>query len=184
MVKPDLFLPEVFRNSFHVVYRIALFYTQDPYLAEDAVQETFIKAYKQIHTLKDHTKARAWLSVIAKRSSIDLIRREQSSRWISIEEINDENIRSTTPTLEEEVEMHWIYQQTLSGIEKLKPEFQQIIRLKMIMELKDEEIARILNLRLGTVRSRLYHAKCKLRVILGNLIVSFSWICFWSENAL
>jgi len=53
--------------------------TNDHYLAQDVVQETFAKAFNQLHRLKDPEKTGAWLGTIATTTAIDIIRKR--NRW-------------------------------------------------------------------------------------------------------
>ncbi len=67
------------------VYHAAQKVLRDPQLAEDAAQETFIKAYRNLDKLEDVSKAGAWLATIASRTAIDMLRKEGKRKFISIE---------------------------------------------------------------------------------------------------
>ena len=153
---------EMFRDH---VYQAAYFMTQDRYLAQDVLQETFIRAFEKIHTLKDKRKAGAWLAAIATNVAIDLLRNRKKWNGIPVEyEIleNAINLHETANAVESEVEKRLIKAYLNKRLEALKPEFQQLILLKYVHGLKDEEIATMLEIKVGTVKSRIHRAKAIL----------------------
>lgn len=75
---------EAFRQLLHrhgkFVHSVAYRILKDKARAEDVMQETLLKAYETIGTLKDPKRLRAWLTTIAHRKSIDLVRADKRSR--------------------------------------------------------------------------------------------------------
>ncbi|WP_371933393.1 RNA polymerase sigma factor [Halobacillus litoralis] len=65
---------EMYEQYYHRVYYTALKVTKNPCSAEDILQETFIKAYDKLEGIREEGKVGAWLSTIAHRKAIDLLR--------------------------------------------------------------------------------------------------------------
>ncbi|WP_186580114.1 RNA polymerase sigma factor [Aquibacillus kalidii] len=156
----------IYEMFYNRVYRDAYFMTKDPYLAQDILQDTFIKAYSQIHNLKDKDKIGAWLSTIATRTAIDHIRKQNIWNGIPKGDLLEEEkyiVKEISSTVEENVESHFVQEAVIEKILELKSEYREVILLKYIHELKEKDIAKWLNLKDGTVKSRLHRAKKELR---------------------
>src|SRR4051795_4092130 len=76
---------ELYRLFYKRLFYIGYSITRDLHIAEDVVQETFIKAMKKIETIEEESKIGAWLSVIATRTAIDFVRRERNKKPILME---------------------------------------------------------------------------------------------------
>jgi RNA polymerase sigma factor (sigma-70 family) len=148
------------KRLFHISYSI----TRDSYLAEDAVQETFIKALNKAHTILDKEKLGAWLNVTAARTAIDFVRRERkkSCQPMEIEAIDAlGNVKSEA--VESMVEAQQMEAQINRAINTLGDGYRDILHLKASKGLKEKEIAEMLNLKPCTVKTRLYRARKRLR---------------------
>ncbi|ENH98010.1 putative DNA-directed RNA polymerase [Gracilibacillus halophilus YIM-C55.5] len=148
------------------VYRDVYFITRDTYLAQDALQETFVKAYKHMDRIEDKERIGAWLSTIATRTAIDILRKRKSKTEVKIDQSN-ENLIDYNPEevaqLETIVEQRLIKEDLLEIINELKPEYREIILLKYIHEWSVHEIANFLDVKMGTVKTRLYRARKVLK---------------------
>ena len=147
------------------VFETAYFVTLDEHLAQDVVQETFLKAFRNIDKLKDGTKMGAWLAVIATRTALDLLKKTRNI-VITEESFIDEEIskNSHTPSVENVVEEKYIKNLLRQQVQELIPEHRQVVVLKYEYDLNYEEIAKELGISTGTVKSRLYRAKQKLKL--------------------
>jgi RNA polymerase sigma factor (sigma-70 family) len=164
---------EAFRVLFDMfydrVYRTAYYITKDRFLAQDVLQETFLKAFRNIEDVTDGSKLGAWLTVIATNTAIDSMRKR--SRWngiptddvILLNKLNRDNVANSVET---QVDIRIEKEQIMLEMKKLTPENRQILLLKYEQELKDEEIAVLLGLNVGTIKSRVHRAKNYLRKIL------------------
>ncbi|MFT0139771.1 RNA polymerase sigma factor [Alcanivoracaceae bacterium MT1] len=157
----------IFNKYYERIYSTAFFITNDPHLSQDITQDTFIKAFKNMSSLKDEQKLGAWLGTIATTTSIDYIRK--SRKWNDIvaegsyiEQELHKKLKTNSP-VEKLVELKFIKETMFKAIDNLKPEHKQILLLKYEYDLKDHEIAEQLNLNIGTVKSRLYRAKEQLK---------------------
>jgi RNA polymerase sigma-70 factor (ECF subfamily) len=123
--------------------------------AEDLLQDTFVRALKRIDRLQTSVSPRAYLFGIARHVCIDALRRLRA-----LEEL-PANAPAMTQTTDERLEP---MRQAISAL----PEKQRDpLLLKLQQELSYEEIAEVLAIPVGTVRSRLHHAVLHLRQTLN-----------------
>ncbi|GAB2697533.1 RNA polymerase sigma factor [Paenibacillus thermoaerophilus] len=153
----------IYEMFFHQVYKTAFYMTKDQEMAKDIAQETFLKAFKNLDTMDDMDKMGAWLGKIATNTAIDMYRR---NRKIIPVEVNDEIFRShaeSAPSVEDGVEAGWLNGVLWAEIGKLDAQTNAILILKFIHNCKDEEISKAVGISVGTLKSRIYRAKQKLR---------------------
>ena len=151
---------------YHHVYKTAYFIIKDPHMAQDILQEAFIKIFKNLDKLHDESKMKAWISQITTRTAIDFIRKENRWNGMPIEDVNhyeNGNISELASTVEKEVERSITIEQIQQQMLKLTPSYRTVLYLKYIQDLKDQEIADYLQIKVGTVKSRLHRAKRQLK---------------------
>jgi RNA polymerase sigma factor (sigma-70 family) len=143
---------------------IAFSVTRDKFLAEDVVQETFIKAFKRMGTVEDLDKIGSWLSSIATRTAIDFLRAEkrkncQLAEQSVLESVQDQKASNT----EEKVIFKLLKEDISHSLRALSKEYQIVLTLKLQHGLKETEIARLLKLKSSTVKTRIYRARKQLK---------------------
>lgn len=150
---------ELFEMYNQKVYNTAYAIIHDPHLAQDIVQETFIKIFQQLDHLKEIEKKDSWIKTIAYRTAIDCLRKKK--KWESfitneeyIDTIGQESLINASP-VEDLIENKMMVNIIREIILKLPQDDQQILILKYFDKLKDEEIASTLDIPLGTVKSKL-----------------------------
>lgn len=159
------------KEEFHVIVSIhsaALFKTAygitgDYSLAEDVVQDVFVRAWKKFNTFRPGTSLRNWLTRILVNRVIDLIRRKQLP---TIELSESTSLTSPTNGPEESLLSLEDHQQLDSAISKLSTEQRVVVVLRFYEQLTVKEIASATGWRDGTVKSRLSRAMAMLRDIL------------------
>src|SRR5699024_218700 len=148
----------LFEMFYGRVYRTAYMIVKDHHLAQDVVQETFAKAFNQLHRLKDPEKTGAWLGTIATTTAIDMIRKR--NRWIDVvtEDVYVEWELSShrSNSVEAEVERAFLIKSIRSHIFMLNENHKQVMILKYIHDMTDAEIAEELGIKIGTVKSRIF----------------------------
>ena len=135
-----------------------LFSDQD---CADAIQETIVKAFSKIDTLKNDKYARTWLIRILINECYNLGRK--SSKFISFEDLEDR--------LEMESEKSKDYSELYAAVNSLKEELRLPVILYYIEDFSVREIAQILEISEGAVQKRLARARGKLRQELQEVLV-------------
>ena len=138
------------------LYRYGYWLCHDPSVAEDLVQETFLRAWRSLESLKDQNAAKSWLITILRRENA---RRFERKRFdlVDIEEHQVEDHISIAT--EQEIENHLLRRQ----INKLEPEYREPLLLQVIGGFSGDEIANILELNRNTVMTRLFRARNQLK---------------------
>src|SRR5687768_5182591 len=137
--------------------------------ADDLVQETYLKAYRFIDKYDEGTNAKAWLFKILKNAYINEYRkRVKQPTKVDYEEIvayhdTDDDSLSGYSDLREEIFLHMMGDEVTSAIDSLPIDFRTVILLCDIEGFTYEEIASIIDVPIGTVRSRLFRARNLLK---------------------
>ncbi len=157
------------------MYNFALKLTTDPDDANDLLQDTFLKAFKYIDSYEEGTNAKAWLFRILKNNFINDYRKKVRNPIISELE-TFENLQPTdSDEFEPDINQNFKTEtlQDLMGdevtlaLQSLATDFRIIIILSDLEDFTYEEIGKILNIPIGTVRSRLHRAReiLKLKLV-------------------
>ncbi|WP_058305917.1 RNA polymerase sigma factor [Gracilibacillus massiliensis] len=143
------------------VYRDVYFITKDTHLAQDALQETFVKAYKHMHNLEDKGRMGAWLSTIATRTAIDILRKRKGSNEFLTDDITvqERHAQVKDPDVSFLVESKFVKEEIIEVLHEMKVEYREVLLLRYIHELSIKEIAVNLDLTEGTVKTRLHRAR-------------------------
>jgi RNA polymerase sigma factor (sigma-70 family) len=138
--------------------------TKDWHLAEDVVQEAFIKAFRKIDTIEDGNKLGAWLSSITTRTAIDFIRRERKRKGLPFEaEMLEILGKQMDQNVEVEVETAILQEQVQCAIQGLNEQYRDVLTLKVNQSLNEQEIASVLGLNLNTVKVRIHRGRKQLK---------------------
>lgn len=143
--------------------------------SKDICQKTFIRAYKSLKKLKDHTKFKTWLYQIAVNLCRDELRRKKQHNMVSIEKLQEdceegailpENLISkgcNSPDFQRNQEE--IRSLLNEAFKKIPEEQRVVIIMKEYQGLKFSEIAEILNQSTNTIKSRMYYGLAALRKV-------------------
>ncbi|SHF12049.1 MULTISPECIES: sigma-70 family RNA polymerase sigma factor [Thermoanaerobacter] len=145
------------------IYNVILKIVFDKEEALDLTQETLLKAYLNIKKFKGNSSFRTWLYRIAINCAIDYLRKRnvERSNFRKIEEFENEVKDFETP--EEVVDKKLTAEIVMKEINKLPLDYKVVLILRDIEGLNYEEISKIMNLNLGTVKSRLWRARNLLK---------------------
>lgn len=158
------FMPHI-RSMYNFGYRLTL--DQDD--AKDLVQDTYLKAYRFIESFQRGTNAKAWLFRILKNSFINEYRKKSKEpSKVDYQEVetyyNSEDVdRQITPDLRVESLKDMIGDEISNALNSLDVDFKTVIILSDLEGFKYEEMAKILDIPIGTVRSRLHRARNLLK---------------------
>jgi RNA polymerase sigma-70 factor (ECF subfamily) len=145
--------------------------------AEDLLQETFAKAYRYWGSFEQGTNVKAWLSKILKNTAINRgIKEAKHAKVGDLDELKDYQVgetgRSVTTranlSAEAEALANLASNDVQDAVENLKPEFQAVVQMAIVDGYSYQEIADILDIKIGTVMSRLHRGKKYLREALYN----------------
>jgi RNA polymerase sigma-70 factor (ECF subfamily) len=134
--------------------------------AEDAAQETFLRAYAQLKTFHADQKFATWLLSIAAHHCIDRLRRRKFL-WLSLEDdALDESLASDAPEPGDEALRHESAQEIAASLERLSPAYRLVVVLKYWHDQSVEEIAQTTGDSAGAVKVKLHRARQALARIL------------------
>ena len=135
--------------------------------AEDLVQETFLRVYKNKHYYKEIAKFSTWVYTIAGNLAKTELRRRKRRKIFSVSNfVNEErdfDIPDTDNDPESAVDGSLKDDIIQKAIEKLPAKFKEVILLRDVQGFAYEEISQILNIPLGTVKSRVNRGRLKLQ---------------------
>ena len=161
------------------LYRVALRLTGNAAEADDLVQETMLKAYRAWEQYQKGTNAKGWLLTILRHAFINEYRRrtrhpetvdlDAIEPFSVFEELQDEDPQGTffDRIVDDEV---------LRAIDQLPEQFRETVVLSDVEGLSYEEIARVLDVPVGTVKSRLFRARRLLQQQLYDYAVGMGYI--------
>ncbi len=163
------------RPIFSLIYRMI----GDRELAEDLAQESFVKAFNNLDTYNPSYRFSSWLFKIANNHAIDHLRRARlstvsihgSPHAANVE--REEETRIVLPSHDESPEQEVLALELGGEIEqaiaRLRPEYRTAIILRHIESRPYEEIAEIMDVPIGTVKTFLHRARAELRQALAHL---------------
>jgi len=152
------------------LYRTAKFLARDSSEAEDLVQESYLEAWKSFHRFQPGTNLRAWLFTILFHRIHHFRRRQvKAVRMEHFENAADADNLMAPPIVPEEIRDEDI----LLALEKLPPEFREVVVLADVQEFSYKETAEALVIPLGTVMSRLSRGRKLLRRELAEVARSY-----------
>lgn len=157
-------LESLYKEHFPRVYRTAFFVTGDHQMAEDVAQEAFLKAFANLHKLQERQKFGSWISVIASNHAVDLLRKNKKVFFTDNMETYSGADHADNPT--ECWDKKENIQEVRDALALLEPEEREIIVLKYFNELSIKEIAALVEAPSGTIKSRLFRAREKVRLLL------------------
>ena len=143
--------------------------------AEDIAQEAFVRAYVNIHTYDQKRKFSTWLYRIATNLCIDRIRKKKPDYFLDATVPGTDGlnmysqIAASGDLPEEEVERMETQDRVQYEISRLPDKYRTVIILRYMEELPLQEISDILELPLGTVKTRVHRGREALRKQMGNM---------------
>jgi len=171
---------QLFWRYHEKVYTFAWHFLQSRELAEDVTQDTFIKAWESLHSLKSNDAFQAWLHQIARRLCLDTLRKRAWETSVSEfnvpadQQISEDGegevepflagVESTDSLDPEEVVIENERKRAVhEAIAQLSPPLREVVVLHYLEGLSVDEVAKVLSVPIGTVLSRLARARKALR---------------------
>lgn len=155
-------MPDLYREYSRPVFAVAFRALNDTGLAEEAVQQTFLNAWRAAGTFDPGRALAPWLFTITRRVAIDLFRRERRHRS---EELGEADVAVLPHTVDD----MWAVWEVRRAIELVPVPERQVLALTHFEGLTHEETAVKLGIPLGTVKSRSHRAYRRLADMLSHL---------------
>jgi len=130
-------------------------------LADDVAQDAFLAAYRRIGSFRGQSSIRTWLLAIARNIALNY-RRSAFMRRVVLMDRPEERIRNAGPSAEQEAMKRSQSEELWRAVMALPVKFREVLLLETRYEMSLAEIATVLDLPLGTVKSRLARARRKL----------------------
>ncbi len=151
------------------LYKRILSITRNHEDAEDALQDTFLRAFLAFGSFRGRSHVSTWLTRIAINSALLVIRRRGRARAeVSLTPcrsgagFQEFDVRDSAPTPEENCDMKQRFDRMFRAIGQLDPASRHAIGIRIAQECSMEELARILDISVGAVKTRLHRARKKL----------------------
>ena len=142
------------------LFRYAYWLCGDSALAQDLAQETFLRAWRSLDTLRDTNAAKAWLITILRREHARLYERKQlDTTDIGELELDDRDILGPEQIGEDAI--------VRAAMLKLEVKYREPLLMQVLGGFSCEEIARELNISSAAVMTQLFRARQKLKTLLG-----------------
>ena len=161
------------KNVYNLCYRMA----GNPDDAMDLSQETFLRAWRCLDQYQFASAFSTWLYRLCSNIRIDFLRRRRRQQTVPLtfEDADGEEqtyaVPDAQPLPEEQVELKLTRETLAAAMAQLLPEHRAVLQLRVVNEMSYEQIADVLDIQIGTVKSRLSRARNQLKKILerGNL---------------
>jgi RNA polymerase sigma-70 factor (ECF subfamily) len=146
----------------------------DSFYSEDIVQETFVRVYRNKHRYHQVAKFSTWIYTIASNLAKTELRRRKVRNFFSISskgsDEKDYDLADTSTDVEKDVDGAIRTEMILKEIDKLPYHFREAVLLRDVQDLSYEEISQILDVPLGTVKSRVNRGRSRLQKKLNFLV--------------
>jgi RNA polymerase sigma factor (sigma-70 family) len=161
---------ELFAPHMDAAYNLARWLTGNESAAHDVVQESAYRAFKFLHRFSDGN-AKAWFLTIVRNESYNWLKASAGNRWVAIgDELSEDDLALSHSQTPELYAMHAedaaLVQQALRT---LPPAYREVIVLKELEDMPYKDIAKVVDIPLGTVMSRLARARTLLKLELLKL---------------
>lgn len=161
------------KSVYNLCYRMA----GNPDDAMDLSQETFLRAWRCLDQYQFASAFSTWLYRLCSNICIDFLRRRRRQQTVPLtfEDADGEEqtyaVPDVQPLPEEQVELKLTRETLAAAMAQLLPEHRAVLQLRVVNEMSYEQIADVLDIQIGTVKSRLSRARNQLKKILerGNL---------------
>jgi len=149
------------------VYRLAYRLTGNAHDAEDLTQEVFVRVFRSLHTYTPGT-FEGWLHRITTNLFLDSARRKSRIRFDALPDDADNRLPSPVATPDAAYLNQTFDADIEAALASLSPDFRAAVVLCDVEGLSYEEIADVLDLKMGTVRSRIHRGRAMLRSALAH----------------
>jgi RNA polymerase sigma-70 factor (ECF subfamily) len=157
-------LAELYDRYGRVAYGLAMRMLRDPGLAEDAVQEAFLAAWRSApRFVPERSKASTWLLTLVHRRAVDLVRREERRRADAL----GEQVEAAGGATDEAVWLRYERERVQGALKQLPDQQREALELAYYGGFTQSELADRLGQPVGTIKSRMFTGLSRLRDLLA-----------------
>lgn len=170
---------EIVRRFQDKAFRLAFGLTRNESDAQDVVQEAFLNMYRKLDSFKGDSQFGSWMYRVVVNAALMRLRKRKRLGEVSVDDENgevreDEYYAGSIPEwrmhADVAIENQELRQKIIEAVDALAPKYQTVFVLKEIEGLKLDEIAEVLDLTVGGVKSRLHRARLQLRASLESYL--------------
>jgi RNA polymerase sigma-70 factor (ECF subfamily) len=159
-------LAELYDRFGRVAYGVALRVLRDEKLAEDAVQEGFLAAWRNADRfMPERAKASTWLLTFVHRRAVDLVRREERRRADSLPDAIEQ---VSSGSVEEDAWLRFERERVQAALKQLPDQQREALELAYYGGFSQSELAERLGQPVGTIKSRMFTGLARLRELLAD----------------
>jgi RNA polymerase sigma-70 factor, ECF subfamily len=148
------------------LYNFAMYLTKKPAEADDLVQETFLRALRFSHRFQPGTHIRAWLFQIMRNTFLTFYRLRDRESALAEDGVPDWDVPMFHDAPEDDSRATDAHTDLERAMQRLPEEFRTVLLMAEVEGLPLEEVAGIMACPVGTVKSRIFRAKERLRILL------------------
>jgi RNA polymerase sigma-70 factor (ECF subfamily) len=156
---------KIYDQHYNPVRKFILAYVKDEWVADDLIQETFIKVQKNLETIKDPSKTSSWIFRIAYNLCHDHYRQSKRTS-LNHRNLQQEIVPFKEAVVQKELEQQQMGECVQDKMDLLPPDYRSVLILSDIMAFSHKEIAEILEISVSNVKVRIHRARKKFRAIL------------------
>jgi RNA polymerase sigma-70 factor (ECF subfamily) len=145
------------------LYNFAMYLTRNPPEADDLVQETYLRAFRFWHRFQPGTHLRAWLFQIMRNTFLTFYRLREREAAIAEDGVPDWDVPMFHDAPDEDSRATEAHTDLERAMRRLPEDFRTVLLLAEVEGLPLEEVARVMACPVGTVKSRIFRAKERLR---------------------
>jgi RNA polymerase sigma-70 factor (ECF subfamily) len=157
---------DLIRRHERRTYNLALRVCGDPELARDAAQEAWLTAFRKLGAFRGDSAFTTWLHRVTVNASLDLLRKERRAPVVALAGDDDE-AASPDPALPDHADETIGSLDAAEALARVPIEFRTALVLHDVLDLPYAEVAEVLEVPLGTVRSRLHRGRLALAELIG-----------------
>jgi RNA polymerase sigma-70 factor (ECF subfamily) len=150
----------------NALYNFAMYLTHNPPEADDLVQETYLRAFRFSHRFQPGTHLRAWLFQILRNTFLTFYRLRERESAVAEDGVPDWEVPMFHDAPEDTGRVLEVHTDLERAMQRLPEEFRTVLLLAEVEGLPLEEVARVMGCPVGTVKSRIFRAKERLRGLL------------------
>lgn len=147
--------------------RVAFLITQDEALAQDLIQDVFLRMFHAAHRIDERQSFEAYLMRSVVNAALNALRHQRNFMPLDEDTAEVERLMQQAASVESQVELAELKRAILAALGRLSPRQRAVIVQRYYLEMSEEEMATSLHLSRGTVKWLLHGARQRLRALLG-----------------